>query len=92
MTLKGWYKDKHHHCFHLLYQAQNESLVREIITPSARIGISYGDLSLQDCVALNYVVTCLGEMEELNLYRTTNLTEEEAERLAPTMSLSHKIK
>ncbi|TKS77745.1 NACHT, LRR and PYD domains-containing protein 12 [Collichthys lucidus] len=92
MTLKGWYKDKHHHCFHLLYQAQNESLVREIITPSAQIGISYGDLSLQDCVTLNYVVTCLGEMEELNLYRTMNLTEEEAERLASTMSLSHKIK
>uniref|UniRef100_UPI0037E97F7E NACHT, LRR and PYD domains-containing protein 3 n=1 Tax=Semicossyphus pulcher TaxID=241346 RepID=UPI0037E97F7E len=90
-TLKGCYKDKHHRSFHLLHQAQNESLVKEIITPSARLGISYGDLSLQDCVALNYVVTCLGEMECLNLYRTRNMTEEEAERLAQAMSLSRKI-
>lgn len=91
-TLKGCYKDKHHRCFHLLHQAQNESLVKETVTPSARLGISYGDLSLQDCAALNYVVTCLGEMEVLNLYRTSNLTEEQAEMLAPTMSISHKIK
>ncbi|XP_070695692.1 NACHT, LRR and PYD domains-containing protein 3 isoform X2 [Pempheris klunzingeri] len=90
-TLKGCYKDKHHRCFRLLHQAQNESLVREIITPSARIGISYGDLSLQDCAALNYVATCLGEMEQLNLYSTRDLTEDEAEMLAPAMSLSHKI-
>lgn len=91
-TLKGCYKDKHHRCFHLLHEAQNESLVKEIVTPSARLGISYGDLSLQDCVALNYVVTCLGEMELLNLYLTRDLTEEQAEVLAPTMSLSRKIK
>ncbi|KAF1390346.1 hypothetical protein PFLUV_G00057100 [Perca fluviatilis] len=90
-TLKGCYKDEHHRCFHLLHQAQNESLVKEIINPSARLGISYGDLSLKDCAALNYVVTCLGEMEQLNLYRTRNLTEEQAGMLAPTMSISHKI-
>lgn len=90
-ALKGCYKDKHHRCFHLLHQAQNESLVKEIITPSARIGISYGDLSLQDSVALNYVVTCLGQMETLNLYSTRDLTEEKAEALAPAMSLSDKI-
>ncbi|XP_033944066.1 NACHT, LRR and PYD domains-containing protein 12 [Pseudochaenichthys georgianus] len=90
-TLKGFHKEKHQHCFHLLHQTQNESLVKEIITPSARIGISYGDLSLQDCVALNYVFTCLGELEQLNLYHTGNLTEEQAEMLAPTMTLSRKI-
>lgn len=90
-TLKGCYKDKHYRCFHLLYQAQNKSLVKEIITSSAPLGISYGDLSLRDCVALNYIVTCLGEMEKLNLYHTSNFTEEQAEVLAPTMSLSHKI-
>ncbi|XP_031172287.1 NACHT, LRR and PYD domains-containing protein 3 isoform X2 [Sander lucioperca] len=90
-TLKGCYKVEHHRCFHLLHQAQNESLVKEIITPSARLGISYGNLSLEDCAALNYVVTCLGEMEQLNLYLTRNLTEEQAGMLAPTMSISHKI-
>lgn len=93
VTLKGWcqYKERHHHCFHLLHEAQTESLVREIVTPSARLGMSYGDLSLRDSVALNYVATCLGKMEQLNLYRTMNLTAEEAEALAPTISLSHKI-
>nr|XP_019951655.1 PREDICTED: NACHT, LRR and PYD domains-containing protein 12-like [Paralichthys olivaceus] len=90
-TLKGCYKDKHHRCFHLLHQAQNQSLVKEIISPSARTGISYGDLSLLDCVALNYVVSCLGEMKLLNLYSTRDLTEEKAEVLAPAMSLSLKI-
>ncbi|XP_049920772.1 NACHT, LRR and PYD domains-containing protein 12 isoform X3 [Epinephelus moara] len=90
-TLKECYKERQHRCFHLLHQAQSESLVKEIITPSARVGISYGDLSLQDCVALSYVVTCLGEMEQLNLYGTKNLTEEQAERLIPAMSISQKI-
>ncbi len=91
-TLKHWDRDKHYHYFHLLHQAQNESWVREIITSSARLGMSYGDMSLQDCVALNYVVTSLGEMEQLNLYQTKNLTEDKAEVLAPTMSMSHSIK
>lgn len=90
-ALKGYYKEKHFHCFHLLHQAQNESLVREILDPQARIGISYGELSHQNSVALNYVFTILGEIEQLNLYSTKNLTEEEAEALVPTMTLSHKI-
>uniref|UniRef100_A0A4W6E8I0 Si:ch73-233m11.2 n=1 Tax=Lates calcarifer TaxID=8187 RepID=A0A4W6E8I0_LATCA len=90
-TLKGCYKHEHHRCFHLLHQAHSKKLVKEIITPSAQTGISYGDLSLQDCVALTYVVTCLGEMELLNLYGTRDFTKEKAEALAPAMSLSHKI-
>uniref|UniRef100_UPI003AB103A2 NACHT, LRR and PYD domains-containing protein 3 isoform X1 n=2 Tax=Centroberyx gerrardi TaxID=166262 RepID=UPI003AB103A2 len=90
-TLEGCYKEKHYRCFRRLHQSQNESLVKEIITPSARIGISYGDVGLQDCVALNYAFMCLGEMEQLNLYCTKDLTEEEAEMLAPAMALSQKI-
>ncbi|KAM4610943.1 NACHT, LRR and PYD domains-containing protein 3 isoform 2-T2 [Polymixia lowei] len=90
-TLEGYYKEKHLHCFRLLHQSQNESLAKEIVTSSGRIGISYGDLGLQDCVALNYVIMCLGEIEQLNLYNTRNLTEENAEILAPAMGLSQKI-
>lgn len=90
-TLKGCYKEMHYSCFRLLYQAQNKSLVQEIITSSALMGISYGDLSLQDCVALNYVITCLGEVKLLNLYHTRSFTAEQAEALAPAMSLSRKI-
>lgn len=90
-ALRGYHKDQHHRCFHLLHQAQNKSLVKEIITPSARMGISYGDLSLRESVALNYVVECLGKMERLNLYLARNLTEEHVEALTPAMSLSREI-
>lgn len=90
-TLPGYDKKDHCRCFHLLYQMQNKNVVKEAITPSARLGLSYGNLSLLDYVVLNYVVTELGEMEQMNLYRTRNLTEEMAEILAPTMAVSHNL-
>ncbi|XP_039863910.1 NACHT, LRR and PYD domains-containing protein 12 [Simochromis diagramma] len=90
-ALQGYNADEHYRCFRLLHQAQNESLVKEIINSSARIGLSYGSLTLQDCVPWSYVVTCLGGTKSLNLYNTKNLTEEMAEVLAPAMSLSLKI-
>ncbi|XP_029974281.1 NACHT, LRR and PYD domains-containing protein 14 [Salarias fasciatus] len=89
-TLQGFSKDEHYRYFHLLHQAQNDSLVKEVIT-STRRAISYGELSLQDAVALNYVITCVGGMETLNLYRTRSLSEEVARVLAPAMSLSQVI-
>ncbi|XP_034028560.1 NACHT, LRR and PYD domains-containing protein 12 [Thalassophryne amazonica] len=89
--LRGYSMEEHLHCFHLLLQSQNKSLVKEIIISSARIGMSYGDLSFTDCVALNYVVLCLGQMEQLNLYGARDFTEEKALILAPAMSVSHKI-
>lgn len=90
-ALEGFGKDRHHRCFRLLHQAQNKSLVKEIVTPTARMGISYGGLSLQESVALNYVVESLGGTEKLNLYLSRNLTEEQVEVLAPAMSLSQEI-
>uniref|UniRef100_A0A3B4BFE8 Uncharacterized protein n=1 Tax=Periophthalmus magnuspinnatus TaxID=409849 RepID=A0A3B4BFE8_9GOBI len=90
-TLPGFNKKDHCHCFHLLYQIQNKNVVKEVITPSARLGLSYGDLSLVDYVVLNYVVMQLGEMEQLNLYGISCLTEDIAEILAPAMTVSHKI-
>ncbi|KAJ0064750.1 hypothetical protein NL108_012992 [Boleophthalmus pectinirostris] len=90
-ALPGFDKEDHCHCFHLLYQIQNKDVVKDVITPSARLGLSYGDLSLMDYVVLNYVVMGLGEMEQLNLYGTSCFTEEMAEILAPAMALSHNI-
>lgn len=89
--LKGHYTDPDCRSFHLLHQTQNKSFVREA-TSSMLLGTSYGNLSLEDCVALNYVITCHGELKQLNLYNSGTLTEEKAEVLAPAMSLSHKIK
>ncbi|XP_028308433.1 NACHT, LRR and PYD domains-containing protein 14 [Gouania willdenowi] len=91
IILKGYHKEQHYHCFHLLHQAQNQSLVQDIITPSARIGISYGGLSLQDCVALSYVIICLGETETLNLYSAGKVTEEMSQALLPALRSSSKI-
>lgn len=90
--LRGWDKDQHYRCFRLLHQAQNQSLVKEVVTPTARLGISYSGLGLPECVALNYVVESLGEMELFNLYSAKNLTAEHMELLAPAMCLSHTIK
>lgn len=90
-TLEGFDKDKLYRCFHLLHQAQNESLVKEIVTSSARLGYGHTNLSLQDCVALSYFVTCLGDMESLSLHNTRILTDK-AEVLASAFSLSHEIR
>lgn len=90
--LRGYKKDQHHRCFRLLHQAQNQSLVKEVFTPTARVGLGYSGLGLPECVALNYVVECLGEIEMMNFYGATNLTVEHMEFLAPAMSLSHTIK
>lgn len=87
-TLPDCSKRDHCRCFHLLYEMQNENVVKEFVTPSARLGLSYGDLRLLDYVVLNYVLTQLGEMEQINLYMTRLLTEEMAEVLVPTMAKS----
>jgi len=91
-ALPGYHKKQHLRCFRLLRESQNEASVREIVTSAAaRLGMSYGGLSLLDCVALNYVVESLGELEQLNLYSAKNLTEEGTEILIPAMRLSQKI-
>ncbi|CAJ1084975.1 hypothetical protein FQN60_001865 [Xyrichtys novacula] len=89
--LAGIHDEHHHRRFRMLHQAQSDRLVKEIVTPTARLGLGYGNLSLEDCVALNYVVMCLGKMDQLNLCYTSNLTEEIAERLAPSIRLSQKL-
>jgi len=91
-ALAGCRKDRHLRCFRMLLEAGNESLVKEVVDAAARIGISYGDVSLRDCAALGYVVSRLGGVEHLNLYRTGHLTGAQAETLAPAMRLSREIK
>ncbi|XP_024148725.1 NACHT, LRR and PYD domains-containing protein 3 [Oryzias melastigma] len=88
-TWRGYEKDKHYRCFHLLHQAQNEALTKEIITPSARLEY-HTDLSLQDCVALNYVAMSFNKIPSLSLCGT-NILPEMAKFLTPTMSVSHSL-
>lgn len=89
-TLKDYNKSEHYRCFHLLHQAQNESLVKEILAPPAHPCVFHNSLSLQDCAALNYVITCLGEREKLSVSRTT-ISRETMEVLAPSVSLSQTV-
>uniref|UniRef100_A0A3Q2NTB3 NACHT, LRR and PYD domains-containing protein 12 n=1 Tax=Fundulus heteroclitus TaxID=8078 RepID=A0A3Q2NTB3_FUNHE len=89
-ALKDYNRSEHYRCFHLLHQAQNESLVKEILTPPAHPSIFHENLSLQDCAALNFVITCLGEREKLSVSRTT-ISRETMEILAPSVSLSHTV-
>lgn len=90
-TLKTMRWEEHLYYLHLLHEAQNESLVKDIVRPSKTMGLSYGDMNLQQCTALKYVVVCLGGMQELILYSTNILTEELAESLAPVMTRAHEI-
>ncbi|KAM4563560.1 NACHT, LRR and PYD domains-containing protein 3 isoform 1-T3 [Odontesthes bonariensis] len=89
-TLKGLQRDKHYRCFHLLHQAQNESLVQEITVPAAKLSMGHDNPSLQDCVAVNYIFTCFGEMERLGLYNM-HFTEEKTEILAAALGRSKEI-
>ncbi|KAM4570800.1 NACHT, LRR and PYD domains-containing protein 12 isoform 1-T1 [Fundulus diaphanus] len=89
-ALKEYDRSEHYRCFHLLHQAQNESLVKEILTPPAHPSIFHENLSLQDCAALNFVITCLGEREKVSVSRTT-ISRETMEILAPSVSLSHIV-
>ncbi|XP_010874203.2 NACHT, LRR and PYD domains-containing protein 14 isoform X2 [Esox lucius] len=88
-ALQSYQKERHLHYLRLLHQSQNKKLVKDNMR-SAR-GINYGGLSVQDCVVLNYTVTCMEEWDQLNLYRSIDLTEEKASLLVPAMSLSRVI-
>lgn len=90
-TLKGYDKNEHYRCFHLLHQAQNASLVKEILLPPAHACIYHRNPALQDCVALSYVIVCLGERDRLSVSGAT-MIKEMMEVLAPAVSLSHVVK
>ncbi|KAG1973381.1 NACHT, LRR and PYD domains-containing protein 12-like [Pimephales promelas] len=81
---------KHFLVFRLLQHARNSSLVRESISKSQWRHIGYGDMQEPDCAALSYVVSCMGEMEYMNLYRA-KLTDKQVEKLIPALRLSKSI-
>ncbi|KAJ8257953.1 hypothetical protein GJAV_G00191540 [Gymnothorax javanicus] len=84
-------RKRHLRCFRLLHQCQDSALVKAAIGPSTSLGMSYGGLSGQDAVALTYVVMSLGEMEQLNLYNSKNLSEEVMRHLVPVIGIVEKL-
>ncbi|XP_056121207.1 NACHT, LRR and PYD domains-containing protein 12 [Rhinichthys klamathensis goyatoka] len=91
-VLPGWLcgATKHFLVFRLLHHARNSSLVKESISKSQWRHIGYSDMQEPDCAALSYVVSCMGEMEYMNLYRA-KLTEKQVEKLLPALRLSKSI-
>lgn len=91
-TLEGYFKKSHLHCFRLLRETQNPALVlRSISSPSARLGMSYGGLERTDCMALSYVLSCAVEVQQLNLYSSTNLTSDHTSLLLPIFKQAQRI-
>ncbi|XP_016121497.1 uncharacterized protein [Sinocyclocheilus grahami] len=81
---------KHFRVFRLLQHARNSSLVKESISKSQWRPVWYSSMQEPDCAALSYVVSCVGEMEHMNLYRA-ELTDAHVERLIPALQLSKSI-
>uniref|UniRef100_A0A8C2FMY0 Si:ch73-233m11.2 n=1 Tax=Cyprinus carpio TaxID=7962 RepID=A0A8C2FMY0_CYPCA len=81
---------KHFRVFQLLQHARNSSLVKESISKSRWRLVGYSSMQEPDCAVLSYVVSCVGEMEHMNLYRA-ELTHEQIERLIPALRLSKSI-
>ncbi|KAL2102000.1 hypothetical protein ACEWY4_003761 [Coilia grayii] len=91
-TLAGYSKERHMQCFHLLKETQNKTLVKQCMSsPGARLGISYGGLERADCAALSYVLSCAGEIQQLNLYSSRNLTSGHTSQLIPVFRMAPTI-
>ncbi|XP_073724237.1 NACHT, LRR and PYD domains-containing protein 9 [Misgurnus anguillicaudatus] len=88
--LCGYDQEKHFHIFYLLQHARKSSLVKDTLSKSQWRHISYNELQEVDCITLSYVVSCMGEMEYMNLY-SAELTEEKVVRLVPALRLSKSI-
>ncbi|XP_067250436.1 NACHT, LRR and PYD domains-containing protein 12 [Chanodichthys erythropterus] len=89
-VLAGVNAQKHFSVFRLLQHARNSSLVKESVSKSQWRQVSYSKMQEPDCAALSYVVSCMGEMEHMNLYRGV-LTDEQAKKLIPALRLSKSI-
>ncbi|XP_067270515.1 NACHT, LRR and PYD domains-containing protein 12 isoform X1 [Pseudorasbora parva] len=81
---------KHFRVFRILLHARNSSLVKESIRKSQWRLVGYSEMQEPDCEALSYVVSCLGELEDMNLYKG-KLTDEQAQKLIPALRLSKSI-
>ncbi|KAG2459980.1 NLRP3 protein, partial [Polypterus senegalus] len=73
-----------------LYETQNKKLIRDAIGKDLKMDFSKMTLSPLDCAVLGSVISCCGELEELNLSET-NLTSECIMRLAPGLICCRRV-
>ncbi|XP_039598962.1 NACHT, LRR and PYD domains-containing protein 3-like [Polypterus senegalus] len=74
-----------------LYETQNKKLIRDAFGKNLQMNFSNTTLSPLDCAVLGSVISCCGELEELDLSRT-HLTTECIRRLAPGFSCCTSVK
>lgn len=90
-VLPGMNKLNHWQVLRILHHTLSPTLVRESVSSCKWRLISYGGMQDTDCAALAFVVRCLGELQDLNLYMSS-LTEEQAEKLVTVFRLAETIK
>ncbi|KAG2460108.1 NLRP3 protein, partial [Polypterus senegalus] len=73
-----------------LYETQNKKLIRDAIGKDLKMNFSGSILSPLDCAVLRSVISCCGEIQEINL-SWTNLTQECIRRLAPGFTFCRRI-
>ncbi|XP_053360173.1 NACHT, LRR and PYD domains-containing protein 9-like isoform X2 [Clarias gariepinus] len=83
-------KTSHWHVLRILHHTLSPTLIRESVGSCKWRLIGYGDMQDADCAAMAFVVRCLGELQELNLYNSS-LTEKQAEKLMTVFRLAESI-
>ncbi|XP_051777762.1 NACHT, LRR and PYD domains-containing protein 3-like isoform X4 [Erpetoichthys calabaricus] len=73
-----------------LYETQNKRLIRDAIGKDLKMDFTRMILSPLDCAVLGSVISCCGELEELDL-KYTHLTSECIMRLAPGLICCRRI-
>uniref|UniRef100_A0A8C4TF48 NACHT, LRR and PYD domains-containing protein 3-like n=2 Tax=Erpetoichthys calabaricus TaxID=27687 RepID=A0A8C4TF48_ERPCA len=84
-TLQGGDKREALRVCHWLCETQNKELIRDAIGKDLKMDFRNTTLSAVDCAALASVISCCGELKELNLTGTP-LTPQCIRRLAPGLS------
>ncbi|XP_039618282.1 NACHT, LRR and PYD domains-containing protein 3-like [Polypterus senegalus] len=73
-----------------LYETQNKKLIRDAIGKELKMDFNKMTLSPLDCAVLGSVISCCGELEELDL-SNTELTSECIMRLAPGIICCRRV-
>uniref|UniRef100_A0A8C4SQQ8 NACHT, LRR and PYD domains-containing protein 3-like n=2 Tax=Erpetoichthys calabaricus TaxID=27687 RepID=A0A8C4SQQ8_ERPCA len=90
LVLRGQDKSEALRVCQWLYETQNKKLIQDAFGKYLQMNFSNTTLSPLDCAVLGSVISCCGELKELNLSHT-HLTTECIRRLAPGLSCCSSV-
>uniref|UniRef100_A0A8C4RE77 NACHT domain-containing protein n=1 Tax=Erpetoichthys calabaricus TaxID=27687 RepID=A0A8C4RE77_ERPCA len=90
-ALRGQDKSEALRACQWLFETQNKRLIRDAIGKDLKMNFTYKTLSPLDCAVLGSVISCCGELEELNLSET-ELTTECIMRLTPGLKCCRRVR